>query len=201
LAATLSRVQLISRTAKGGAALLLAGGSAGPLARLASADSIPDADLAYARLLISAELLASDFYSRAVAAKQFSGSALEYLKHARDNERAHYRSVAAILTGAGETAATSSDFDFSYPKGSFGSRSTIAKRGVRLETIVLGAYLGAVDGLQTPALKQPMARIAASEAQHLSLFSELAGGDPVGNSFPRPLAIDEASNALDAYTS
>ena len=46
-----------------------------------------------------------------------------------------------------------------------------------------------------------MARIAASEAQHLSLFTQLSGGDPVGVSFPRPLAIDEASNALDAFAS
>ena len=70
-----------------------------------------------------------------------------------------------------------------------------------LETVFLGAYLGAVDALQTDALKQPLARIAASEAQHLSVFTELPGGDPVGISFPAPLSIDEASNALDAYTS
>ena len=70
-----------------------------------------------------------------------------------------------------------------------------------LETVFLGAYLGAVDGLQTNALKQPVARIAASEAEHLSVLTRLSGGDPVGISFPDALTIDEASNALDAYTS
>ena len=70
-----------------------------------------------------------------------------------------------------------------------------------LETTFLGAYLGAVGGLQSAAFKQPFARIAASEAQHLSVFTGLAGGDPVGISFPAPLSIDEASDALDAYTS
>jgi hypothetical protein len=63
------------------------------------------------------------------------------------------------------------------------------------------AYLGAVDGLQTARLKQPVARIAASEAQHLSVFAELSGGDPVGVSFPDPLTSDEASNAFGAYAS
>ena len=67
-----------------------------------------------------------------------------------------------------------------------------------LETAFLGAYLGAVDGSQTRALKQPAARIAASEAQHLSVFARLAGAGPVGLSFPAPLTIDEASDALDA---
>jgi hypothetical protein len=70
-----------------------------------------------------------------------------------------------------------------------------------METAILGAYLGAVDALHTNALKQPVARIAASEAEHLSVFTRLAGGAPVGLSFPVPLTIDEASDALDAYTS
>ena len=33
-------------------------------------DTIPDADLAYARLLVGAELLAADFYGQAIAAKR-----------------------------------------------------------------------------------------------------------------------------------
>jgi hypothetical protein len=93
------------------------------------------------------------------------------------------------------------DFDFAYPKDSFGSRGAVAKLGVALETAFLGAYLGAVDGLQTSSLKQVAARIAASEAQHLSLLTQQAGRDPIGVSFPGALTIDEASDALDAYTS
>jgi hypothetical protein len=46
-----------------------------------------------------------------------------------------------------------------------------------------------------------VARIAASEAEHLSVFTRFSGGNPVGISFPDALTIDEASNALDAYTS
>ena len=59
MTARVSRGQLISRGAKGGAALLLAGSVAGSLVdSAAAADTVPDGDLAYARLLVGAELLA-----------------------------------------------------------------------------------------------------------------------------------------------
>lgn len=197
----ISRAQLFSRGAKGSAVLLLAGSAAGAVAASASADTIPDADLAYARLLVGAELLASDFYAQAIASQQFSGDVLKYVKRALFNEQEHYQTVSEVLTGAGQTPAVAEDFAFAYPKGTFASKASIAQLGVTLETAFLAAYLGAVDGLQTTGLKQPMARIAASEAQHLSLFAQLSGGDPIGISFPSPLTIDEASNALDAFTS
>jgi hypothetical protein len=102
------------------------------------------------------------------------------------------------MTGAGQPQATPDDSTFHRR---FSQRRHHAKLGVTLETVVLGAYLGAVDGLQTHPLVQPVARIAASEAQHLSLSTRMTGGDPIGISFPNALSIDEASNALDAYMS
>jgi rubrerythrin len=199
--APLSRAQLFSRGVKNGAAILVAGSATGLFAGSASADAIPDGDLAYARLLVGAEVLAADFYARAIASRQFSRHASRYLKRALFNEREHYRSISEILTGVGQTPATAADFDFAYPKRSFVSKTSIAKLGVTLETTFLGAYLGAVDALQTNALKQPVARIAASEAEHLSFCRRLSGGNPVGISFPDALTVDEASNALDAYIS
>jgi hypothetical protein len=181
--------------------VVLAGSVAGAFAGSAAADTISDADLAYARLLVGAELLAADFYGQAIAAKQFGAHATRYLERALFNEQEHYTSVAGILSGAGQTPAVAADFDFAYPKGSFASKGAIAKLGVTLETTFLGAYLGAVGALQNAPLIQPVARIAASEAQHLSVFTELLGGDPVGISFPAPLSIEDASNALDAYSS
>ncbi len=197
----LSRTQLLARSAKGGAALMMAGSLAGTFARRAAADPISDSDLAYARLLVAAELLAADFYGRLIAAKLFEGEALKSLKRALFNEQEHYDSVATILNDAGQPPAVAADIDFAYPKGAFASKAAVASLGVSLETMFLGAYLGAVDGLRSSALKQPFARIAASEAQHLSVFNGLTGRDPVGISFPAPLSIDEASDALDAYTS
>jgi hypothetical protein len=180
---------------------LLAGSLAGSLVDSAAADTMPDSDLAYARLLVGAELLALDFYARAIASKRLGPDALGSMKRARLNEREHYDKVAAVLSGAGQAPAVAADFDFSYPKGAFASKSSIAKLGVTLEATFMGAYLGAVDGLQTAALKQPVAQIAASEAEHLSVFMRLSGRSPIGISLPRPLSIDQASNALDVFTS
>jgi hypothetical protein len=202
MTARVSRGQLISRGAKGGAALLLAGSFGGSLVDSAvAAETVPDSDLAYARLLVGAELLGLDFYARAIASKRLRGNALASLKRARLNERAHYDKMSEVLSGAGQTPAVASDFDFSYPKGAFASKSSIAKLGMTLEAAFMGAYLGAVEGLQTNALKQPVAQIAANEAEHLSAFMHLSGRSPIGIALPRPLTIDQASNALDVFTS
>jgi hypothetical protein len=50
-------------------------------------------------------------------------------------------------------------------------------------------------------LKTTVARIAASESQHLSLFSGLASNRPVGLSFPAPLDYETTSDFLDSYLS
>ena len=199
MTAPFCRAQLFSRSAKGGAALLVTGSIAGALTGSAAADTIPDADLAYARLLVGAELLASDFYGQAIASKKVSGDTLKSMKRAFFNEQEHYQAMAQILSGAGQPPAAAEDFDFVYPQGTFASTASIAKIGVTLETAFLGAYLGAVDGLQTSALKLTVARIAASEAEHMSVMSRLTGADPIGISFPASLTIDEASDALDAF--
>jgi hypothetical protein len=194
-----NRQQLLSRGSRVGVTLVLAGSVAGSLAGAAEADTISDADLAYARMLVGVELLALDFYAKAIAAKQFGPVTTKLMQRASFNEHEHYAAVAGILTGAAQVAAMPADFDFSYPAKSFESKGAIARLGVELETISLGAYLGAVDALQTGALKQPVARIAASEAEHLAAFTRLAGREPVGISFPDALTIDAASDALDRY--
>ena len=70
----------------------------------------------------------------------------------------------------------------------------------QLEELMLGAYLGAIAGIQTDSVKAGLAQIAASEAQHLSYFNATGGAKAFRNSFPSPLTIDQASNALDAFT-
>lgn len=198
---TLTRGQLVSRGVRGGAALLVAGTALGPLAEGAAADPLPATDLAYARLLVGAELLASDFYRQAVAAANAKAGVGRYLKRAAANEQEHYESVAGILRGAGLTPAVSSDIDFSFPKGTFAGEAPILKFARRLEATMLGTYLGAIGGMQTAALKQGLAQIAACEAQHLSYASAVTGGKAFDVSFPPVLTIDQASAAMDAFTS
>lgn len=196
----LTRSQLLSRGAKSGAALLVAGSALGRFADTANADLLSDGDLAYARLLVGLELLSIDFYARSLAAKQFKPPAQKKLREALAHEQAHYQSVGQILIGAGQTPAGDGDIDFTYPSGTFNKPGAIAKLGFHLETISVGAYLGAVSGLQSSQLVQQMARIAASEAQHLSAFGSSLGR-PFGFAFPAPLPIEQISIALDAFES
>jgi Ferritin-like domain len=200
VSASITRGQLLSRSAKGGATLLVAGSALGQFVASAAAAPLPTGDLVYARLLVGVELLASDFYSQATAAANSSSTVAWYLKRAYLNEQDHYQSVAGILSGAGTTPAVSGDIDFSYPAGTFDSQGSIAKLALQLENMSLGAYLGAIAGMQTAALMAGLARIAACEAQHSSYFTTLLGGKSYKNSFPPALTIDQVSDTLDTFT-
>jgi hypothetical protein len=197
----LSRSELLARGGKGVAAVVVGSTLAGLAPEAVSAATPSDGDLAYARLFVTLELLALDFYRTAIASKQFDKGQRGDLRRARADEQQHYDSAAAILVSAGQVPATAADIDFSYPRGSFVSQRAIAALGVRLESIALGGYLGAVEGYESNALKQLAARAAASEAQHLSVFAAEVGGRRIGAAFPRPLTIDRVSNTLDTYTS
>jgi hypothetical protein len=196
---SISRADLLSRGAKGGAALLVAGASLGVLAETAAADSLPIGDLAYARLLVASELLASDFYEQAIAASNSSAAAMKYLKRAYLNEQEHYQSVSGIISGSFNVPAVSGDFDFGYPTGTFETEASIMKAALQLEAMQLGTYLGAIGSIQTNTFKTGLAQIAACEAQHQSYFAAATGGKTFNLSFPPALTIQQASDAFAAY--
>jgi hypothetical protein len=182
----------------------LVGGAAvafGALTGTAGAATLPDGDLAYLRMLVSTELLGADFYRTARRAQPYGAHGAHELRLAEANELEHYRTLAALLTDAGQVPATAADIDFAYPKHAFASTGAVTRLAVALESTFLGAYLGAVGGVQTTTLLQPLAQIAASQAQHLTVFSQLLGHSGLSGAFPRALTIDAASNALAGYTS
>ena len=184
----------ITRTGFLGSALALA------LAPGALADAPADSDLANARLLVALELLLADYYRRALKADRLGLPGRDALRRAQFNETEHLAAVSGILTGAGQTPATAADIDFSYPGKTFGSRGAIAKTAATLERLAVGAYLGAVQSTKAATLTLPLARIAAVEARHLTVFQAESTGHPLDNSFGDALTIDAASAALAAYT-
>jgi Ferritin-like domain len=197
---TINRADLLRRGVRGGAALVVAGAAVGVLTESASADPLSTNDLAYARLLVGAELLASNFYSQAIAASNTSGSVMQYLKKAYLNEQEHYQSVSGILSGSGNVPAVSGDVSFGYPAGTFDTESSILKAAVQLEALMLGTYLGAVGGMQSNAFKTGIGQIAACEAQHSSYFMSKTGGKAFSLSFPPALTMQQASDAMASYT-
>jgi hypothetical protein len=75
------------------------------------------------------------------------------------------------------------------------------KLATSIESLTLGAYLGAVENIQTAQLRLPIGQIAANEAQHVSALADAAGKPIIGRAFPPALRIDAVSSALDAYES
>jgi hypothetical protein len=185
-----------------GGVLALAGGAALATAvPKALADVYTDNDLAWLRLLTTVELLGADFYANAQKAKPYDAPGMALLERAAFNDREHYASLAGFLTASGQIPATADDIDFTYPQDAFTSTAGVTKTAVDLETVFLGAYLGAIAGTQNASLHKPLARIAASQAEHVAVFTQLLGRTSFALSFPRALSIFDVSDALDAYTS
>jgi hypothetical protein len=105
------------------------------------------------------------------------------------------------MNATGQPPAAADDIDFSYPKQSYASERSILKLGWTLSMLSLGAYVGAVEHLETPELRGPIGQIAANEAQHVSAFAHLLGRPVVGKAFATALPIDSVSAVLDRYES
>jgi hypothetical protein len=185
---------------KRGAALAVAGGAVGVFTETASADPVSDQDLAYVRLLVTAELLQENFYSQAIAASILTGDALRYVKRAYMNEQEHYQSVAGIVSGTNNVPTVAADVNFSYPDGTFQDEKSIFKAAAALEAAVVSTYTGAMGGIVTNQFKTGLAQIAACEAQHSSYTQTKIGGHPFWLSFPPAFTIQQASDAMNAYT-
>jgi hypothetical protein len=188
-----TRAAFLSRGARGGLALV-AGGSLLALAEGTALGAAPG-DAGIAKLAATAELLAIDFYSKAIASRKLSGAELAYLAAARENERDHYKALAGVLGPAAPKRLR-----FQYPQAAFASARGIGKLGQALETAFVGAYLGAVTALRSNELKGVAARIGSNESRHLAILSNIAAGTVVsGPSFPKALSAAQATAAVKPF--
>ena len=198
----LNRGQLLRRGAVGGGVVLSGSIFSAFAGRAGAATPSPsDNDLAYLRLLVAAELLAADFQARALSSKRLNRPAKAVLGKMAADEKAHYTRLAQLVTAAGQPPATAGDIDFSYPKGSFASQASVLKLASEIETVVLGAYLGAIESVEAAELRLPIGEIAANEAQHAGALAALRGRSVIGRAFAPTLQIDAASAALDRFES
>jgi hypothetical protein len=197
----LSRAQFVARGLKGGVALVAGGAVLAAAAPALGGEDAepggpPEEDLAIVRLAASAELLAEAFYTRAIDRRKLVKERRSYLVAARRNEREHYTALAAVLGAASPLA---DDFQFAFAAGTFETVPATAKVGVTLETALVGAYVGAVAALQTADYRNLASQIAASEAMHLSVLSEIWNGAAIGPAFPAGLSVEQATDALAPF--
>jgi hypothetical protein len=189
-----TRAAFLSRGAKGGLALV-AGGSllAATTGSAFGAASVTDTDIA--KLAATAELLAIDFYTRAIKSGKLRGAEAAYLRAALRNEKDHYKALAGVL---GKKAPRG--IKFKYPAGTFASARSIGTTGQALETAFVGAYLGAVTALRSNDLKGVAAQIGNNESRHLAILSNIAAGTIVsGPSFPKPFTAAQATKAVTPF--
>jgi hypothetical protein len=196
-ATSFSRTAFLRRGLAGGGAIVVAGS----VARVASALAAPDADLAALRLLVGTELLALDFQHRALSSKQLGPRATATITRMSADEQAHYRGLADLLAQAGQQAATPDDVDFTYPKTAFRSEASILKLAAELETLQLGAYIGASANIGTPQVRTAVAQISANEAQHAAALAALAGRPTIGRAFGPALDAAAVTSVLDTFES
>lgn len=189
-----SRATFLGRGARGGLALVAGGGVLASVTGTAlGASTAGDSDVA--KLAATAELLAIDFYGRALASGKFSGAEQAYMAAALRHEKGHYAALAGVLGKAAPKGLA-----FTYPRGTFASAKAIGKLGQALETAFVGAYLGAVTALRSNELKGVAAQIGASESRHLAILSNIAAGTIVsGPSFPKPLTAPAATKAVTPF--
>jgi hypothetical protein len=188
-----TRAQFLARGAKGGLALVAAGAVLGVAEGTAIGAVTTDTDIA--RLAATAELLAIDFYTHAIASNRLKGDELSYLVGAKGNEQAHYDALKGVLGKAAPAA-----LKFTYPKGSFSSAKSIGTLGQALETAFVGAYMGAVTALQSNELKGVAAEIGSCESRHLSVLTNIAAGAIVpAPDLPKVLTAAQATAALKPF--
>jgi rubrerythrin len=179
-----------------GSAALAAGGLALP----AVASAAPtEEDLAYANFGIAAELMLVDFYDRLAKAGRFQGQAQGAILRARANEAEHATALTTIVVAAGQPAPVPEDFERTWPRGAFAAAGAAARLGLRLERAVLGAYLAGARDVSDAALRGVLARLAASEAAHVSVLSGLSAGRPIGAAFPVAMDLEAATNVVGPY--
>jgi len=189
-----TRAQFLRRAGGTGLALV-AGGSVLGIAQGSALAAASSGDVAIAKLAATAELLAIDFYTKAIASKQLKGDELSYLGGALGNEQAHYAALKGVLG-----SATPSGLKFTYPAGSFASRHSIGALGEALETAFVGAYMGAVTALQSNDLKGVAAEIGACESRHLSVLTNIASNMIVpAPNLPEVLTAAQATKAVSPF--
>jgi hypothetical protein len=171
----------------------------GSHANTASAFYAEDGVATIINLATTMETLAVTFYYAAITGATFrmSEEDAQHLKLVMDAEMHHLQILQAL--GGASLAQR-----FYLPKRALSDAGTFVSTGLRAETIFAGAYLAATHQFASfgqPKLAATAAQHGASEAQHHTLLSRLAGLAPSDLSLPAPIffRVSEAVPALAPF--
>lgn len=159
-----------------------------------------DGDLAtIINLATTAETLAVTFYHAAITRAAFliDDQDMDSLRRIMDAEMHHLQ----ILQSFGGASLTQ---QFYMPDRALTDARTFVNTGLQAETVFAGAYLAATHQfavLGQPKLAATAAQHGASEAQHLTLLSHIAGIRASDLSLPAPMfyQVSDAQPALAPF--
>jgi hypothetical protein len=194
-----TRAQFLRNTGKGAVGLVVGGTVFAMAEGVAFGQTSGDVEIA--KIAATAELLAIDVYTRALAARRggkviFAGATRKYLINARRNEHDHYNALKGVLKGD-----TPAGLQFTYGANQFKSASAIVNLGVTLETAFVRAYMTAAKGLTVEELRLVAAQIGASEASHLGFLLNAQGQGRTLASIPAPFTDAELEATVKTVTS
>jgi rubrerythrin len=155
-------------------------------------------DVKILSLAITAEYLAVDAYTKAIAANKFTGITAETMTTFKDHEQQHVDALKSALHKM--SAAVPAVPTFTYPAGTFDSATSIVTLALTAEAAFVGAYLGVIASLSTPELKQAAATIGFNEGEHRVVLRGLAQMTPyVDLAFEKPITADQAQSVVGSF--
>jgi rubrerythrin len=143
--------------------------AAAPAATSSSASSGGNTgDVAILNYALTLEYLETEFYSKVVAARLFSGSVGALLKEFGAQEESHVTALKAAVTSLGGTPATK-------PEGKFPitTAAKVAELAYTVENLGASAYLGQAANIQSPQVLASALAIHTVEARHAATLGTL----------------------------
>jgi len=133
-----------------------------------SASSSAGGDIAILNYALTLEYLESEFYSKVIAAKLFSGKVGELLQTFGSQEDSHVVALKAAVMKLGGTPAEN-------PKGKFPitSATQVAQLAYTVENLGAAAYLGQAAKIQGPEVLASALAIHTVEARHAATLGTL----------------------------
>jgi rubrerythrin len=133
-----------------------------------SASSSAGGDIAILNYALTLEYLESEFYSKVIAAKLFSGKVGELLQSFGSQEDSHVVALKAAVSKLGGTPAEN-------PKGKFpiSSATQVAQLAYTVENLGAAAYLGQAAKIQSPEVLASALAIHSVEARHAATLATL----------------------------
>ncbi|HEX8486962.1 MAG TPA: ferritin-like domain-containing protein [Propionibacteriaceae bacterium] len=154
-------------------------------------------DLEILNYALTLEYLEAEFYTRGVKGDILNGRARELVEPIRDHEQEHVTVLKQTVKDLGGKAAAKPDFTF--PAGTFTSKSKFLTTASAFEELGVTAYHGQVPRIEDADILKAAAAIAGVESRHAAIVADLLGGNPFPAAFENKQSIAQVLKAAGPF--